>query len=104
MDAAPGSQITARASKSEGRVNPDILDKTSGVKNTLSPELRTFLSDVEAATRDGWLTGEVVQTLSRVLRLAAPFAKKQPRVHTEHHVLAEGTEGQVNERGKKAHR
>jgi len=104
MAASATAQLTASQTGSEVLVSPDMLDKSNGVKNTLSPEIRGLFADVEAAAREGWLTSDVIKTLSKVLRLAAPSVKKPMRVHTEHHILAEGTEGQKDERGKSARR
>jgi hypothetical protein len=96
--------LTAHASNPEDLASPSTVNPSESVKNTLSPELIPIVEEMELALHGGWMTEDVITTLRRVLRLAAPSAKKPRKVHTEHHTLAEGTEGQQNERGRSARR
>jgi hypothetical protein len=104
MVAAAGKRLTANSVDPEDLVSPDTSKLKAGVKNAFSPELTGLFDEIEAAARGGWLTGEIIKTLGQVLRLAAPASKKPTTLHTEHHILAEGTEGQGNEHGRSARR
>lgn len=101
FDEFANRQLTANFGRSEESASPGTSPRKAVVKERFSRETKRLVEELAVAERDGWLTPKTVQTLRQVLSLASPENRGRER-HTEHHVLAEGTEGQGHERGRTA--